>query len=107
MSADNGIYILKTKRTALENPKGTWTNNRPNDVWRIAYTSAIDNFDYYKNKAIHNLGAYMFDTWGRSPVYDSADAALGAAKEMADKIDPTEYGINFIDASEYVFYGDH
>lgn len=107
MSADNGIYILKTQRTAMEKPPGTWTNNKPNMVWRVAYTSAIDNFDYYEAKAVYNLGAYMLSVWGESTVYHSADDALAAANELAATLPTTEYGVNFVDASKYVFFGDH
>lgn len=37
MSADNGVYVIKTKRTAKEGPKGTWTNRVENFVFRIAH----------------------------------------------------------------------
>jgi len=103
MSADNGIYILKTKRTALENPKDCWTNGKLNYVYRVAYTRAIDNLDYYKEKQPYNLGAYMRDVWGESQVYTTEKEAMLHANTL-DRI--LEYGICKIDMSEYVFYGD-
>lgn len=110
MSADNGIYILKTKRTALEEPKGVWTNNVENFVYRVAYASAIDNFDYYANKQLYNLGAYMQSVWGTSAVYTNEVDALEEASSLFEKFekhDQLEYGISMIDASELIFFGDH
>lgn len=107
MSSDNGIYILKTHRTMLENKPGCWVNNSPNTVWRLAYTSAIDNFDYYKENAIYNLGAYMKEIWGKSKVYNTLADVLTAANKLEAECLPTEYGIVIIDATEFVFYGDH
>lgn len=105
MSADNGVYILKTKRTALEKPQGHWTNGIDNTVYRVAVTSAIDNLDYYRNNKIYNLGAYMREVWGNSKVHDNEQDAVMQAYATS-KENHTEYGVVFIDMSEYVFYGD-
>ncbi len=107
MSADNGIYILKTKRTALEKPKGCWTNGKLNYVYRVAYACAIDNLGYYKEKQPYNLGAYMRDVWGESEVFTTEEAAMQYANDLDNSFDSIlEYGICKIDMSEYVFYGD-
>ncbi len=106
MSADNGIYILKTKRTALESPKGVWTNRVENFVYRIAHAQAIDNLDFYKRKQPYNLGAYMKDVWGKSEVFTDESKALLAAHNLSEEFDYVEYGVQRIDMSEYVFYGD-
>lgn len=106
MSADNGVYILKTKRTALENPPGTWTNGVENFVYRVAHTNAIDNLQWFESKQIYNLGAYMKDVWGESLVFTTETEATLYAMEMAKGIKVLEYGVQLIDMSEYVFYGD-
>lgn len=105
MSADNGVYILKTKRTAREQPRGRLTPGVENFVYRVAMASAIDNLDYYKQKQQYNLGAYMSDVWGRSNVYDNEQDAVMYAHSVA-KENYTEYGIKLIDMSEYIFYND-
>lgn len=105
MSADNGVYILKTKRTALEKPQGRWTMGVENYVYRVSVVSAIDNLDYYMHQKTYNLGAYMHEAWGKSMVYsDEKDAMMHANK--IDKDYCTEYGVCFVDMSEYIFYGD-
>lgn len=108
MSADNGIYILKTLRNAIEEPSGVWTawfRGVTNYVYRVACVSAIDNLDYYIQFQPHNAGAYMVDVWGKSPVYTTEEDALAAARSHPLS-DQTEYGIVHIDMSQYVFYGD-
>lgn len=106
MSADNGIYIIKTKRTALESPKGCWTNGKENFVYRVAHTQAIDNLDYYVKNQTYNLGAYLKDIWGQSEVFTDKEPALAAAHKMADECPILEYGVQMIDLSDYIFYGD-
>lgn len=106
MSADNGIYVIKTKRTAMEGPKGHWTNRVENFVFRIAHVQAIDNLEHYKQKEQYNLGAYMKDVWGASDVFTNVADASVAAHKLADSIEYLEYGVNFIDMSDYIFYGD-
>lgn len=113
MSADNGIYILKTKRTRICEEferlgvKGQcWGEHKDHFVYRVAEIHAIDNFDYYKNNQIYNLGIYMRDMWGDSPVFIDVDAAQRYAQKMSQDIDFLEYGISLIDASEFIFYGD-
>lgn len=106
MSADNGVYVIKTKRTAKEGPKGHWTNRIGNFVYRVAHAQAIDNLEWYKEKQPYNLGAYMKDVWGASEVFDDESAALISAHKLAKSIGYLEYGVNQIDMSEYIFYGD-
>lgn len=118
MSADNGIYVIKTKRTALEEVRefkmncetvkhSSWTNGIENFVYRVAHVQAIDNLDYYKEKQLYNLGAYMHDTWGESEVFTDEGTALVEAHRLAKEIEYVEYGVSVIDMSEHIFYGDH
>ena len=105
MSADNGIYVLRTLRTRKETSPGCWTRAEPHYVWRVAETSAIDNFDWYQNAEIYNLGAYMKDIWGDSEVFQSELAALEHAHKVAKEYDILEYGVVQID-TDYKFFGD-
>jgi hypothetical protein len=104
MSADNGIYILKTIRTSKQDGNG-WVKTEPYPVYRVAHACAIDNFDWYKMNQPHNLGAYMKDIWGSSPVYGDKQEALTYASQMEMKSPILEYGICSIN-TDYIFYGD-
>ena len=104
MSADNGIYILKTIRTRKLDGFA-WVKTEPYPVYRVAHVGAIDNFDWYKENQSYNLGAYMKDIWGNSPVYENKAEALGYASQMEKDIRILEYGISTIE-TDYVFYGD-
>ena len=106
MSADNTIVIIETKRTALENPKGVWTNRVPNTVFRVAHVQAFDNFDYYKKEQPYNLGAYLYVTFCKSPVFTKVSDALEYAQQLEKEIGYVEYGIQNFDLTEYVFWDD-
>ena len=92
MSADNGIYILKTR-------------GREHAIYRVAESAAIDNFDYYKKEQLYNLGSYMVDVWSRSPVFQSETDAFSYAEKLSHSYPILEYGISLIE-TDYVFYGD-
>ena len=106
MSADNGIYVLVTKRTrTIEN--GIIVNDgNKHKVYRVAHAQAIGNFDWYKKYQPYNLGAYMNDVWGESPTFKSEKEALEEASKKEKEFEYIEYGIVTIDASDMVFYGD-
>lgn len=112
MSADNGVYILQTVRTRRESPErpGRYTKCEPHHVYRVAHTQAVDNFEYYQENEPHNLGAYMQQVWGNSPVFESHEKALlhasGIAKEVTDSGFPLEYGVSTIE-TDLKFFGDH
>ena len=88
MSADNGIYILKTPAPPIKN--GNYYESR-NGVfeWRVAECQAIENIDY--------SDLYLPLLFGNSPVYTSYDDAFKVACNMEKEIDdegfPLEYGI--------------
>ncbi len=108
MSSDNGVYILRTLRTRKETQKGVWSKSEPYSVWRVAHVGAIDNFDWYLNNATYNLGAYMKDIWGNSPVFESEDEAITYANILAKDIEPLEYGVSVINVPyDMIFYGDY
>ena len=89
MSADNGIYILKTsKKDRIE--------------YRVAHAVAIDN-NWYEENELHNLGWYLYKVFGNSEVFTSRDDAFQKAYELENKAGWTEYGICEIDMSKYNF----
>ena len=107
MSADNGVYILITSDKFVQaNDKGGFvnTNGKPVKAYRVVHAQAIDNFDYYKEHEPHNLGAYMWDTWGSCEVFYDKTKALVEAQRIVDTFEFVEYGVAEIDASEYNFY---
>ena len=104
MSADNGIYILTTIKTSKSD--GLYhVKCDPYHVYRVAYARAIDNFDWYQEHELHNLGAYMVDVWGNSPVYSTYTDAMTAASTLAKQYDYLEYGISNIE-TDLTFFGD-
>ena len=104
MSADNGIYILKTIRTRKDDGRG-WVKCPPYPVYRVALASAIDNFSWYQENQSYNLGAYIKDVWGNSPVFKSEGEAFKYASEIEEATPILEYGICLL-TTEYIFYGD-
>lgn len=105
MSADNGIYILQTLRNRQRDEKGWGPKCAPYPVYRVAETSAIDNLQWYERYQPYNVGAYLWDVWGDSPVFESAKDALKYAQELEVNTPVLEYGISLI-ARDYVLYGD-
>ena len=105
MSSDNGVYILRTVRDRKEEPKGCWVQSDRYYVWRVTHAQAIDNFEWYMRNDPHNLGAYMKDVWGKSPVFMNEQEALVYAHNLAKDIEPLEYGVSNID-TDLKFYGD-
>lgn len=118
MSADNGVYILKTSDNfklvkcplsdgsiifVHENKK-----NNPITAYRVTIASAIENFDWYKTNQIYMLGHYMSEVWGKSPVFYKASEAYEYAKQIEQEYKDrnfygTEYGINVVHATEFSF----
>lgn len=79
MSADNGIYILKTTanhRRSNENGCEMWTRtDSPISVWRVAHVQGIDNLGWYLENEIYNLGFYLHSEFGDSPIFYSENEA--------------------------------
>ncbi len=105
MSADNGVYVLRTIRSFKETSKGCWEKTQPYYVYRVAIALAIDSFYYYKENQLHNLGAYMVSTWKNSPLFDDQDKAMQYAHALEKELPICEYGVCSID-TDYTFYGD-
>jgi hypothetical protein len=93
MSADNGVYVLMTKRA----PSIL--------VYRVAMASAIDNVEFYRTKRAEKLDEYLDYVWGKSDQYDDLGKALIFAHRL-DKKYPTEYGVKIIDMADHIFQED-
>lgn len=88
MSADNGIYILKTK-----------------DQYRVAHLQAIDNItcslingdwscdDKTRNKIVPTR---VVEMWGNCKYTRDRGKALDIAHKWADSLPICEYGVNII-----------
>lgn len=108
MSADNGIYILKTldhfKKEGYSQVNVIDEGGRV--AYRVAHAQAIDNVDYYcKEENRHNLGWYLDAIWGKSPVFYDENEAWDYARQMSKNFTYLEYGLDEIDLSEINFPG--
>ncbi len=88
MSADNGIYILKTK-----------------DQYRVAHLQAIDNVswsaidgDWQNNKSTKGkcVPTRVVEMWGDCKFTRDEDKALRLAHKWASNLPICEYGVNII-----------
>ena len=115
MSADNGIYILITtdrlkRRQVSPGNKSVVFDYIEGGIktFRVAEVRGIDDIYYLRNEERHNLGAYMYEYWGKAPVFYEESEALLKARDLADRFSencwPLEYGINVLDFSEFNFY---
>lgn len=107
MSADNCVAIFKTTDKFIKENQYTLTNTFGKGVtaYRVQHIQAHDNFYWYLENEIHNLGAWMQSAFGKvQPVYDP-DEAFNIAHKLLDSISYVEYGIVELDASKYNFPG--
>ena len=110
MSADNGIYVLTTqdkfKKVGTHKFENFFLKNgRTITAYRVAHAQAIDNFEWYKENEIHNLGKWMNDIFGKSEIFYNYDDAMDRAYIIAQDYDILEYGIQDLDATEFNFPG--
>lgn len=92
MSADNGVYILKTPARPIKNGN-IYTNQHGKFEYRVAHCQAIDNIDY--------SDLYIPLLFGNSVVHDSKESALKEAKGIFNNLDICEYGICTIDKENH------
>lgn len=96
MSADNGIYILRTNRDR----KDTEDENK-NIIglgfyeYRVAYASAIDNIFYYKDGS-QEYFAKLVSYFGECKIFYNENEAWLYAKEVYKQEDVLEYGVSQI-----------
>jgi hypothetical protein len=110
MSADNGVYILGSKRSFVELTPGTYSRVKEYDVYRVAYTQGFDSFYWYNNNQPYNTGSFLYEVFKDSPVFMSAEDALHYASKLAEEVDYLEYGITVVDTSmlgkNFMMFGD-
>lgn len=100
MSADNGIYILKTLAMEAE-PEEPFE-------YRVAHASAIENI-YWDHEAgrERNDGKFTpqlaFEYFGNAPTFRNLGKAMERAHEISEGIFPLEYGICVLDHGEQLF----
>lgn len=104
MSADNGIYILRSKSEWLING-ATRVRTPEHFVYRVAQNQAMDNYDWYLNNQLHNLGWYLWTVFRGSYRHISYDSAQCEATAIERGCGYTEYGICLIEFDK-VFPGD-
>lgn len=82
MSADNGIYILKTK----------------DNQYRVAHLSAIDNAYYSAIGGEKELlvPTRVVEMWGKCKFTRDESKALSMAHKWASKLPICEYGVNVL-----------
>ncbi len=106
MSADNGIYILRTVRNRFDVDEQTGQRVKiPYYVYRVAEAFAMDNFEWYEKKQPYNLGAFMLSIWGESDVFTTLESAFEYAHKLEANVSILEYGVSVIE-TEYIFFGD-
>ena len=74
-------------------------------AYRVAHAQAIDNFEFYKEQELHNLGWWMESIFGRSKIYYDRGGAFKESMRINENIVYTEYGIQEVDAKEFNFPG--
>lgn len=85
MSADNGVYILKTGKQ-----------------YRVKHLQAIDNLYWDNNGNYHDhmLPTKIVKMFGECKYTYSADKALNIALTILDELSICEYGIVLLDAKK-------
>lgn len=104
MSADNGIYILRSK-AEYSIHEIMRTTAPEHYVYRVAHNQAMDNYEWYLSNQVHNLGWYLWGVFKDSYKHLSYDSALLQATALERGHGYTEYGICLIEFDK-VFPGD-
>lgn len=88
MSADNGVYILRTPAVPVK--EGSSYRNRHNEhEYRVAHCAAIDNLDY--------SDLYLALYFGDCEVYDNWNEASRVARHIALNVGFLEYGVVYLE----------
>lgn len=93
MSADNGVYILKTPAWPIKDENGGYRNQGDKFEYRVAHAGAIDNIDY--------SDLYLACYFGNCKVHDNEDDAWKEAREIAADVGFLEYGVSMIEKHFY------
>ena len=88
MSADNGVYILKTPARPIKDGN-CYINQHGKSEYRVAHCQAIDNLDY--------SDLYVPLLFANSAVHSENGPALREAVRILDDLPICEYGISFVE----------
>ena len=112
MSADNGVYILKTRAPGLQPGESSQEGRTaPFYEYRVLHAQAIENI-YYRVEAQSDQDLFdqsnfvpevAYDYFKEcQPLYDEGQA-LSYAHQLADQTSILEYGVEILDHGEEVF----
>lgn len=100
MSADNGIYVLKTlARGVAGEPSARFE-------YRVAHASAIDNLYYDVETGEHRanfIPEMAYEYFGTAPLFTSEDEAFKYAFEEAKEYSVLEYGVSLLNHENQPF----
>ncbi len=99
MSADNGIYILKTQGPQVD-------GRSTGDEHRVAHVMGIDNIYYNVNTGKYDdafVPQEAFRCFGDCKVFDSYDEALVYAHQLAEEQPVLEYGVSVLEHPDQMF----
>ena len=107
MSSDNCIAILITTDYFKidNNIYFRCTDDKDIIAYRVAHIQGHRDFDFYREKEIHNLGWWMACNFNKGRVLYSKYEAVVAAQNLNNKIGYTEYGVVELNASSFNFPG--
>lgn len=93
MSADNGIYILVTKKP------GSGTEKE----YRVVYAQAIENMEFGSTQEEKDYSLVCSFGNPKTPIFTDRDKALEYAHDMAKNCTILEYGVQEIDYTHREF----
>jgi hypothetical protein len=112
MSADNTIVILATT-SSIKQVSGVHFKTRvfehadpPIVHYRVAHVQNFEDYDWFAKDQPYNVGAWLYNNFKDSPIFTNKDDALVYAREMYHEIEYVEYGISFLDATQYHLLGE-
>lgn len=109
MSADNGIYVLKTKVDKFwvrEAPELFEDRGPGRFEYRVAHAMAVENICYNMKTGDYQkdfIPEIVFDYFGDCRVFIDEGEALKYAHELEKEYDILEYGVSILDHSHQVF----
>ena len=101
MSADNTIVILSTL-SEWKKEDGCSKRVPKRRVYRVAEVSAWDNFEWYSDNQLYNLGFYLWVCFKHSAVYETEKEAFQRADELLKELGYVEYGVAYCE-TDYTF----
>lgn len=105
MSANNAIIILGTVKNFRTDSDGIDHHSDPYKVYRVAHVLDWENYNWYKENQVYNLGYFLYYNFHHSIPYENINDAVNRANNLYNLIGNVEYGV-IIEDTEYMFPGD-